>query len=213
MSKKLLYDVGINDAPYVTQRFEFRGEYYPNGSKKYKAIWKCPFYSRWKSMITRCYSGKNPTYSGCTVCQEWCTFSNFRKWMDSQSWEGKQLDKDLLVVGNKIYSPETCIFLHNKINTFLTSRSTKRNGYLTGVDWYSPMRKYRATIRITFIINKTKRYLGYYDSETEAHLAWKKRKHELACQLEDSEYVTDERVAEALRNRYKNYTTVEEHLL
>ena len=109
--KRLVYGVGINDADYVVQKWETIG--YVNGKQKQKLIWICPYYSAWKSMLKRCYSSKyqdkRPTYKGCSVSDEWLTFSVFKVWMEKQDWEGKQLDKDLLFEGNKIYSADTCV--------------------------------------------------------------------------------------------------------
>lgn len=113
---KLIFGVGINDADYNVVRQEMV-------DGKQRIVWRCPFYGRWGNMLQRCYSAdyllKFPTYIGCEVVEEWKYFSNFRSWMESQDWEGKQLDKDLLFLGNRIYGPETCVFLDNKTNTFL----------------------------------------------------------------------------------------------
>lgn len=72
-------------------------------------------YVAWQNMLQRCYDPKchvkRPTYIGCSVCAEWHNFQNFAKWMSKQNCEGKQLDKDIKVEGNKVYSPETCMFV------------------------------------------------------------------------------------------------------
>lgn len=63
------------------------------------------------------YLPKNkPTYEGCTVCDEWLYFSNFKKWFDENYIEGFQLDKDIIIRGNKVYSPQTCCFVPKEIN-------------------------------------------------------------------------------------------------
>ena len=104
--KDMVYGVGINDAEYSVHEYKKI-----NGRRK--TVWRCPYYNRWIDILKRCYSkgfhSKNPTYKGCTVSEEWLIFSNFRDWMIKQNWEGKQLDKDLLFEGNKIYNPETCV--------------------------------------------------------------------------------------------------------
>ena len=211
-TRKSIYGVGINDAPYQTLVQVTLEDKYPSGQRRQKAIWKCPYFTKWLSMITRCYSkkfvDKNPTYRDCTVCVEWLYFMNFRKWMVTQDWEGKSLDKDLLVKGDKVYSSETCIFIPQIVNTFITQRRISQ--YLVGVSRFERDDILRARCSNTF--TGKGEHLGYFASEEQAHLTWKKRKHELACQLADSEYVTDDRVEEALRNRYKNYTIVEDHL-
>jgi len=70
-------------------------------------------YKRWKNIINRCYSSADPNhvkyYGDCSVCEEWLNFQNFADWFESNSFEGCQVDKDILFEGNKVYSPETCI--------------------------------------------------------------------------------------------------------
>ena len=69
-------------------------------------------YVAWDAMLQRCYDDKlhkrHPSYKDCTVCEEWLNFQNFAKWFNDNNIDGCQLDKDLLIKGNKIYSPETC---------------------------------------------------------------------------------------------------------
>ena len=45
--------------------------------------------------------------------------------MESQEWEGKQLDKDIVIPGNKVYSPDACIFVDKRINNLMTSRNSR----------------------------------------------------------------------------------------
>ena len=199
MSRKLNFGVGINDADYnVTKHAIVDG--------KGKMVWICPFYRTWKGMLERCYSEKyhvrKPTYKDCTVCGEWIYFSKFKSWMETQDWKGKQLDKDLLKVGNKVYCPEWCIFVDGKINNFVNDHGNKRGEYIIGVYWDKYKNKFRSMCRNPFTVKQED--LGRFTTELEAHLAWKSRKHELACLLADSEYCTDPRLAEALRTRYAN---------
>ena len=194
---RLVYGVGINDADYnVVESATVDG--------KCKTIWKCPFYQTWVHMLERCYSEKfhqrKPTYKGCSVCDEWLIFSNFKRWMETQDWQGKDLDKDLLTEGNKVYSPDTCIFVDRKINIFVIDRGNDRGEYMLGVYWHKRANKFRAKCSNPFTGKEDS--LGYFTNELDAHLAWKKRKHELACQFADSEHCNDPRLAEALRTRY-----------
>ena len=65
------------------------------------------------------------SYKGVEVCEEWYNFQNFAEWCETQKFlnakdvKGKsyQLDKDILVKGNKIYSPDTCCFVPPEINS------------------------------------------------------------------------------------------------
>lgn len=186
---KLICNIGINDADYVVKPVI-------NGKRLC-----CPFYQAWRSMMTRCYSEKlivkNPTYNGCSVCDEWLTFSNFKKWMEQQDWKGKQLDKDLLFVGNKVYSPETCVFVDYTVNSFITDCGATRGEWPIGVDFHKNG-KFQARCSNPFTNENA--HLGYFTCPNEAHLVWKKRKRELSCQL--AELQSDIRVAKALRERY-----------
>ncbi len=74
-------------------------------------------YKSWARMLTRCYSAyTHPAYAGCTVCEEWHNFQNFAKWHEDNYIKGYHLDKDTKVVGNKMYSPDTCQFICGKRN-------------------------------------------------------------------------------------------------
>ena len=210
--RKLICGVGVNDADYVVQVKEVTEGRYKSGAKKAKVVWRCPYYTKWVSMLRRCYSAKyhasRPTYKGCTVCDEWLTFSNFRGWMITQEWEGKELDKDLLGRGSKVYSPNTCVFIPREVNTFITNNTgNNRQGYLIGATCSQPSGKFTSQCS-----GQKQHHIGMFDSELEAHFAWKKRKHELSCQLANSEYVTDERVKQILLHKYENYTILEDHI-
>lgn len=192
--KKLVCGVGINDSDYVTSREEIV-------DGKRKVVWVCPFYRTWSSMLKRCYGKskiKYPSYSGCSVCEKWHLFSNFKKWMETQKWEGKQLDKDIISPGNKIYSPENCCFVDSITNNFVLDRKADRGRYMIGVHFHKNIGKFMAQCSNPFL--KKSEALGYFDTEQEAHQAWLKRKRELANLL--SERQDDERVKVALIKRY-----------
>jgi hypothetical protein len=81
-------------------------------------------YRIWKLMLERCYDKKcllkNPSYSSCSVCDEWLRYDNFEKWYDKNYYNCKgektHIDKDILYKDNKIYSPNTCIFVPSILN-------------------------------------------------------------------------------------------------
>ena len=188
---KLLCGVGLNDVDYKVNPII-------NGKHV-----MCPFYKAWQSMITRCYSkiyqAKKPSYIGCVVCDEWLTFSNFRGWMRSQDWQGMQLDKDILFAENKTYSPETCVFVSSMTNSFINENKAARGCTMIGVNFHSRDHVYQARCSNPF--TKKSDFLGYFDDELSAHLAWKKRKLELAIIMAEKQ--SDKRVAEALVKRYQ----------
>lgn len=163
-SRKPVFGVGINDANYLTQ---------PRIDGKQV---RCPFYQAWKGMLSRAYSTafhiRRPTYSDCTVTAEWLAFSNFRSWMVEQDWQGRELDKDLLLPGNKVYGPDTCVFVSSQINTLLNDHAADRGLYPQGVCFHKASGKFRAKISIH---GKTK-YLGYFTTPTAASTAYNEAK-------------------------------------
>lgn len=192
--RRPLYGVGINDADYDIYKYE-----YVNGKRVF--AFRCPYYDRWAGLLQRCYSSKwhmkQPSYKDCEICDEWRVFSNFKAWMEKQDWEGKHLDKDLLVEGNKVYGPETCVFLPRVINNFIAGR-IDNGGYKRGVF----KRGLKFTVTITDPTGVEKRHVGTFDTEIEAHLAWKAAKHRIALRLIKSQQLKDTRVIEALKNRF-----------
>ena len=106
------------------------GEYKSVVSRKESKVYKI-----WASILQRCYSesgvSANPTYKGCTVCEDWHNFQNFAEWYSSHEHYGLgyHLDKDLLSSkGVKVYSPETCCLIPREINNlFNDSGSTRSN--------------------------------------------------------------------------------------
>lgn len=184
----LTFGVGVNDSDYAVR--DNRGG----------RLTMCHFFQTWLGMMKRCYSEKyqltRPTYIGCSVHEGWHRFTDFKSWMEKQDWEGNQLDKDLIVSGNKIYSSETCAFVDLVTNNFITDRSSDRGLWPIGVDFNNG--KFRAQCCNPF--KKKNEHLGYFSCPEKAHEAWRKRKHELACQLADMQ--TDGRAANALRTRY-----------
>lgn len=140
----------------------------------------CPFQLRWKTMINRCYSKyvheKRPTYSDKEVCQEWLTFSNFKAWMEKQDWEGLDLDKDILIVGNKEYSPRACCFVPSEVNNIILLKS-KNKQLPFGVSKFS-----NNNFRARLFKNGKDTSLGSFKSSSEAHKAWQWAK---ATQIEE----------------------------
>lgn len=139
-------------------------------------------YKSWVSMLMRCYSSvfhqKQPSYIGCTVDERWHNFQVFAKWYDENYYtiEGRRmnLDKDILVKGNKHYSPETCVFVPDDINKLFLRRESKRGNLPIGVRTCTGNRKrYEAQCRT----NKGERlYLGLFDSADAAFQKYKEHK-------------------------------------
>ncbi len=190
---KLVHGIGINDADYQVTRGEMV-------DGKWRKVWDCPFYSRWASMLERVYGKskkqKNVCYVDCEVAKVWHSFMNFKSWMEQHEWEGKHLDKDLLVTGNKVYGPDNCVFLNPETNAFISKTAQPKNGLPLGVFWAEDRGKYRVCVSVN---GKTKN-LGSYSCQHQAHLKWKEAKHQQSLTLADKE--SDPRAVKALRVRY-----------
>ena len=150
-------------------------------------------YETWKSMLQRCYDKKyqekRPTYKDCEVCEKWLNFQNFAKWYENNYYEieGEKmcLDKDILVKHNKIYSPETCIFVPNNINMLFVKCDRSRGNSVIGT---SPVNgKYR--VRCSIINPETGKskneYLGRYETQEEAFKVYKYYKEKNIKQIAD----------------------------
>lgn len=201
---KLTYGVGINDADYTVKIASSTWDNVKQKNINSKLIWECPFYRKWRSMLERCYSKKyhtrSPKYKDCTVCDEWLTFSSFRAWMVDMDYENKDLDKDLLYKGNRIYSPKTCVFLHKYVNRFIENGRGNSSVYPFGVYLHKSTNKLMVRCKNPF--TKKDGYLGLFELH-EAEKAGKvylAKKHEYACRFADLE--PNQRIADALRGIY-----------
>ncbi len=144
------------------------------GVGKYSSKKHPKIYQTWISMLRRCYSKKEqekcPTYEGCIAEGYWHNFQNFAKWFEENYVEGFELDKDILVKGNKIYSPETCCFVPHEINNLLIKSNSIRGEYVIGV--YKNKSKFRAQLNV-----KGRRlHLGLFNTPEEAFQAYKTAK-------------------------------------
>lgn len=138
-------------------------------------------YARWRNMLMRCYDKscqkKYPTYIGCSVSDEWHNFQNFAEWCESQpnaQADGFQLDKDLTIAGNKVYSPSACSFVSREINCLLNDHGAARGMYPQGVSMDKRSGKLVAQINIDGKVTK----IGWYSDPDEAHKAYKAVKEE-----------------------------------
>lgn len=161
-------------------------------------------YQTWVDMLKRAYTEKKGrcNYFGVTVCEEWHNFQSFAKWCHSQDFfnikdeNGKRydLDKDILVKGNKIYSPETCCFVPSEINCLFIRNKRFRGKYPIGV---TKIGKYFTARLSKGFGNRV--LLGTFKTELEAFSAYKKAKEVYMKEL-----------AEKYRNKvcYKTYLTL-----
>lgn len=156
-------------------------------------------YSTWLSMLKRCYNPKehkkNPCYIGCTVHEDWLNLQVFGKWFDKHYIQGYQLDKDLIVKGNKVYSPKTCCFIPQEVNLALIKPLRKRELPL-GV--YKNSNKFVCHIKR----NKISTYIGIFSTIAEAADCYKQEKKK---QLADLAMKYKELLSENSYNALLNY--------
>lgn len=160
--KATVFNKGINDWPTpVTE----------NG----QPIWQ---YQIWKNMLSRCFNqklkDKFPAYLDVTCCDDWLRMSNFIN--DIQGIEnfdkraiGWQLDKDIIVKGNKVYSKNSCCFVPKEINCLLTNSKKSRGDLPIGLSLRTDTGKYQVRTRV----NGVERYLGVFSSIEEAFTVYK----------------------------------------
>ena len=136
-------------------------------------------YTLWFSMLLRCYDDKThlhfPSYSSCEVSENFKYFQYFKEWCNNQvgfKENGWQLDKDILVKGNKLYSEDTCCFVPPEINSLIIKTDRNRGSYPVGVSYDKSLRKFSASLRVG---SKSTR-LGMFNTDLEAFLAYKQAK-------------------------------------
>lgn len=161
---------------------------------------KC--YATWRNMLQRCYDPKfhekYPTYKGCRVCKEWWNFQVFAEWYYSHFYELENkmmsLDKDIIKKGNKVYSPNTCVFVPHSINTLFVKSNKVRGEYYIGV--YKNGNKFEAQLSKG---NGKQIPLGLYDTPEEAFLTYKQAKEAYIKEVaEEYKGKIDPRAYEAL---------------
>ena len=135
-------------------------------------------------MLTRCYSDKlsqRENYKDCSVCNEWLNFQNFAEWYNENKYtlpfnERVELDKDILLKGNKIYMPERCLLVPKRINSIILNRHNERGKCVLGVFYNRNLNKYQASVNDGSGGNI---YLGLFKKEEDAFSEYVKCKKEI----------------------------------
>ena len=162
-------------------------------------------YVLWKDVLRRCYSDtfqkKQPTYKDCGVSDKFKSYEHFYEWCHKQvgfGVEGFEIDKDLLIKGNKVYSEDSCVFLPAEINMVLVKCTASRGEYLIGVSWCNTKKAFVARVRK----NKGKsEWLGLFKTELEAFNAYKTAKESFVKEQANKwKGKIDDRAYEALMN-------------
>ena len=154
-------------------------------------------YCIWFRMMERCYSDsqiikdKFPRYNGiCSVNKEWWNYQNFKKWYYDNLWFESDMksnvDKDILIKGNKEYSPKNCIVVPCEINNLFVKSDKVRGKYPIGVaKGCGTSKKFRAYCNHMVNGNKKQKSLGVYSTPNEAFLAYKSFKESYIKQVAD----------------------------
>ena len=167
-------------------------------------------YKCWEHMLKRAYDenflNRHPTYKDVTVCEEWHNFQNFAEWCYSQKFfsakddKGKpyQLDKDLLIKGNKVYSSETCCFVPHRINSLLIGCDSRRGSLPKGVSHFKSRGNFVARCSVD---GNPRKFLGYFSNPYDAFYAYKKAKESyIKNVVEEWNGKIDDKVYQALLN-------------
>ena len=152
-------------------------------------------YDIWMEMLKRSFvkttKDRQPTYKNVSCCDEWLYYEKFYEWLHSQpnfdKWEnGKRwaVDKDILIKGNKFYSPETCCLVPPNVNCLFLKREADRGKYPIGVRYTDD--GYLATCRNPFLDKAVD--LGHYSTPEKAFQAYKKYKEDIIKQVAQKEY-------------------------
>ena len=161
------------------------------------------YYKYWSRMIKRCYYNDringNKNYFDCFVCKDWHNLSSFKLWFDKNYIYGWELDKDILVKGNREYSPDKCCFVPQSINALFTKRERLRGDLPIGVSSTNGIKNpYRA-----YISDKSKqKRIGVYETPEQAFDAYKKEKE---CLIKEIANKYKDKLNENVYNALINY--------
>ena len=157
-------------------------------------------YYSWYNMLRRCYNtpqnSRNMSYNNCTVCEKWIYYPNFYKWLHSQENFDKWLncdlwgiDKDIIIKNNKIYSPDTCCLVPEIVNTIFTKTKVKRGVTPIGVSYHKRDNIYEAHCSNPYLPrNNCTIYLGRFNNQYDAFLAYKEYKEKIIKQVAQEEF-------------------------
>ena len=182
-----MFDKGLVKNPYIPSVYNIgiKGNKYPSKiNQKYTEE-----YRKWQNMLSRCYDKRfkeSYAYKDVTCCEEWLLYENFYEWLHSQEnynqWISSNdrwsLDKDILVKGNKIYSPNVCSLVPEKVNNLFIRKKSSRGELPIGV---SKQGKYYAS-------DCNGKYVGLSKTPEEAFEIYKIKKEESIKQIAQEEY-------------------------
>lgn len=179
----LVYNRGMTGEKYIT---------YENGDNTKE-------YTTWYNLFIRCYDqklhleNKNRAYIDCNICDQWFLYDNFYEWLHSQDNFNKwfngmhwDIDKDILIKNNKIYSSDKCLLVPKAVNELFLKNKWNRGEYPIGVSYRKDTGCY--TARCNNPLTKEREYLGSFTSENDAFNVYKNRKEKIIKQVAEKEF-------------------------
>lgn len=172
---KTVYQIGIKGDKYSSKTYEYKA---------------------WQHLMERCYDdkwkNKYKYYLNTSICNEWLLYENFYEWLHSQpnfdKWLNNRwaLDKDILIKGNTVYSPETCCLVPPNVNSLFTKSNSIRGEYPIGVHWHKHKKIFAVKCRNPFIGKEIE--LGYYNDVNIAFNVYKEYKENIIKQVAEIEF-------------------------
>lgn len=145
------------------------------------------FYEQWKDMKKRCNNSinkRNNSYKDCSISDEFLDYDKYYEWAEKNYYQLENekicLDKDILIKGNKLYSPSTCIFVPMRINQLFESSKQSRGLLPKGVTLNN---NGRYVARISK--NNKNIFLGSFNSVEEAFNCYKEAKENYIKEIAD----------------------------
>lgn len=177
------YDITVNGIGYIGD-----GEYKTKKSPQRHT----DAYNTWVTLLYRCYCDESTVYyKESKVCQDWLCYQNFAKWYESNQYKVKgrlHLDKDILFPGNKMYAPDKCLLVPQRINMLFVNQSNNRN-LPNGIRKASK----------GFLAKYNNKELGIYNTVEEAYKAYsQKKKEEIVKIANEYKGVIPQKVYDAL---------------
>ncbi len=159
----------------------------------------------WRLIKDRCrisyWVNHGPSYQGCSIDDRWKDFQQFAYDYENMVGYGlpnRQIDKDILVKGNKIYGPDTTILVPQDINILLTNCKNARGTLPLGVT-YTPNNTPPYLVRIRKHGKRV--YIGRYHTPEEAFQAYKVAKEQHIKDMANLyQHELDPRAYDALMN-------------
>lgn len=137
-------------------------------------------YKTWNHIMERCYSeeyhSKYETYKGCEICEQWHNFQNFAEWYNENYYEVEgermELDKDILCKGNKVYSPDNCVFVPQGVNSLFIRANKLRGDLPIGVT------RNRGRLMVSFSKYGKQQVIYGFNNPIEAFNTYKRHKEQ-----------------------------------